>query len=224
MAFKQIKRVWLQFPEAKIKSSEIHKIRGFFSNELHQFDLLHNHDPETGKTLYRYAAIQFKIIDGKFSIITFGDKAVDIFRLLFLQTETAWLEKKQIYFYNRSLDIQSIRLGMTSETNLYEFGSPWIALNQDNFNLFQQMKSQQEREEKLKAILINNIISFCKFVEYTIPDRLVIKLSVRHIPVNLKGESVLGFQGQFMINMELPDYVGLGKSPSRGYGWIRRIM
>lgn len=224
MSYKQIKRLLLQFPEARIIPSEIHKIRGFFSKELRQFDLLHNHDLVTGKSLYRYSAIQFKIIDGIFSIVTYGDPAIEIFRLLFLQNESVWLEKRQIIFYTRYLNIQSVRIGMMQDVNLYEFGSPWIALNQDNYILYKNMSSDQLREEKLKGILINNIISFCKFVEYTIPDRIEIKLRLTHIPVNLKGESVLGFKGQFMTNMELPDYVGLGKSPSRGYGWIHHLM
>ena len=51
----------MRFPEIKVRPAELHKVRGYFSNEYKQYDLLHNHDRETGKSIYRYPAIQFKI-------------------------------------------------------------------------------------------------------------------------------------------------------------------
>jgi hypothetical protein len=32
-----------------------------------------------------------------------------------------------------------------------------------------------------------------------------------------------GFKGTFAVNFELPDYIGLGKSVSRGFGTIKRV-
>jgi hypothetical protein len=32
-----------------------------------------------------------------------------------------------------------------------------------------------------------------------------------------------GFKGMFAVNFELPDYIGLGKSVSRGFGTIKRL-
>lgn len=32
-----------------------------------------------------------------------------------------------------------------------------------------------------------------------------------------------GFKGTFVVNFELPDLIGLGKSVSRGFGTVRRI-
>jgi hypothetical protein len=69
----------LRFPEVNIKPSELHKARGYFGREFKEFDLLHNHNLNTNKVIYRYPAIQFKITDKGFSIFTFGDKAIGIF-------------------------------------------------------------------------------------------------------------------------------------------------
>ena len=37
-------------------------------------------------------------------------------------------------------------------------------------------------------------------------------------PVFLKGVRRVGFKGTSAVNFELPDYIGLGKSESRGFG------
>ncbi|MDD3175568.1 MAG: CRISPR-associated endonuclease Cas6 [Candidatus Nanoarchaeia archaeon] len=34
---------------------------------------------------------------------------------------------------------------------------------------------------------------------------------------------ILAFKGDFKINFILPDYIGLGKSVSRGYGNVRKV-
>ncbi|MGD0951668.1 MAG: CRISPR-associated endonuclease Cas6 [Methanotrichaceae archaeon] len=39
----------------------------------------------------------------------------------------------------------------------------------------------------------------------------------------LKGTSVIGFRGDFMANFMIPDFMGLGKSVSRGFGTIERL-
>lgn len=42
-------------------------------------------------------------------------------------------------------------------------------------------------------------------------------------PVRLKGVGMMGFKGAFAVNFELPDYIDLGKSVSRGFGTIQKV-
>jgi hypothetical protein len=39
----------------------------------------------------------------------------------------------------------------------------------------------------------------------------------------LKSTLVLGFLGSFSVNFEIPDYFGLGKWVSRGFGTIKKV-
>mgnify|MGYP000253421783 CR=1 FL=1 len=39
----------------------------------------------------------------------------------------------------------------------------------------------------------------------------------------LKGVPMLGFLGTFSVNFEIPDYWGIGKSVSRGFGTVKRV-
>jgi hypothetical protein len=40
----------------------------------------------------------------------------------------------------------------------------------------------------------------------------------------LKGKQMMGFKGIFKANFMIPNYLGLGKSVSRGFGTIRRLI
>jgi hypothetical protein len=37
-----------------------------------------------------------------------------------------------------------------------------------------------------------------------------------------KGIPLIGFEGMFQTNFNLPDYFGIGKSVSRGFGTVRK--
>jgi hypothetical protein len=39
----------------------------------------------------------------------------------------------------------------------------------------------------------------------------------------IKGTPFIGFLGLFMVNFTIPDYLGLGKSVSRGFGTVKRV-
>jgi hypothetical protein len=40
---------------------------------------------------------------------------------------------------------------------------------------------------------------------------------------SLKGMPMLGFLGSFSVNFVIPDYWGIGKSVSRGFGTVKRV-
>lgn len=45
----------------------------------------------------------------------------------------------------------------------------------------------------------------------------------KEIPTSLKGTPMLGFLGTFSVNFAIPDYWGIGKSVSRGFGTVKRV-
>jgi hypothetical protein len=49
----------------------------------------------------------------------------------------------------------------------------------------------------------------------------IIKLN--EVSTSLKGTPMLGFLGTFSVNFEIPDYWGIGKSVSRGFGTVKRV-
>ncbi|MCG8642662.1 MAG: DNA repair protein, partial [Desulfobacterales bacterium] len=78
-----MKKATLYFNNIRLKPSQVHKFRGYVGNAFSEHDLIHNHDPATGKPIYRYPLIQFKIIENIPCIIALTDMAVEVFTDIF---------------------------------------------------------------------------------------------------------------------------------------------
>ena len=95
-------------------------------------------------------------------------------------------------------------------------------MSQINYQKYLESKREQRRE-LLRRTLIGNILSASKGLDYVVLDdiRLVIGRLRRH-KCMIKGTPFIGFLGGFMVNFTIPDFIGLGKSVSRGFGTVRR--
>ena len=114
-------------------------------------------------------------------------------------------------------------IGVKGVLHEYEFVNPWMALNQKNHAAYLQ-HTPTEQTAQLEGILINNIISFFKAVGHQEEKRMMVKLALTESrSTSFKDQQLLTFKGRFVLNVQLPDYIGLGKSVSRGFGTIRKI-
>lgn len=216
-----IKTGIMRFPGIIIKPSLLHKVRGYFSRQFAQFDLLHNHEVNSDKVIYRYPAVQFKIHDC-LAVYAYKSDGISVLKELFLDGENIVIEGEVLRVKSKEIEVRELEFGEDKESYVYEFVTPWIALNQENYKDYMSLDTAVKRKEKLHAILVNNIISFCKFAGYTVQDRLIIKSNFKQMNTNLKGKTHVAFTGEFMVNFRLPDLLGLGKSTSRGYGNVLR--
>jgi len=118
---------------------------------------------------------------------------------------------------------QEYLTGVRATLHQYQFLNPWMALNQENHKHYVQM-TPAEQQQKLQKVLINNIISFFKAVGHQETETMMVSVQVQPPKfAGFKDQKLLTFMGGFVSNVRLPDYIGLGKSVSRGYGTIRKI-
>ncbi len=208
-----------------LKPSQIHKFRGFVGNLFKDHDLVHNHDLTTGKPIYRYPLIQFKLIDDLPAIIAITDRAVSIFAEIFMKLDKIIIEDTVISVFEKELKIEEVEFGYSDEIFMYEFASPWIGLNQKNFIKYNDA-GREEKNEMLKRVMTGNVLSMAKYLDCWLSKDQKIKIDhkLEEIKVNLKGKSMTAFTGIFKTNFCLPDYLGLGKSVSRGFGAVRRMI
>ena len=221
-----MKKATLYFNDIRLTPFQIHKFRGYVGNVFAEHDLIHNHDTETGKHIYRYPLIQFKIIDKVPCIIALTDKAVQVFTEIFISLDEIDIEGHKIPVSEKNFKIETVDFGFSMETFMYKFLSPWIALNQKNYSVFKKMNDQEEKKDLLKRILTGNILSMAKYLGCRLgPDqRIQSDLNFRQSKTTLKGKSMIGFEGMFKTNFQLPDYSALGKSVSRGFGCIKKCI
>ena len=220
-----MKKATLSFSNVNLRASQIHKFRGFIGNFFKNHDLIHNHDLKTGKPIYRYPLIQFKVIDKKPAIIAITDRAVSIFSEIFMKLDKIIIEDTVIPVFEKNLKIEEVEFGYSDEIFMYEFVSPWIGLNQKNFIKYNNA-GREEKNEMLKRVMTGNILSMAKYLDCWLLKNQKIKIDIKlkETKVNLKGKSMTAFNGIFKTNFCLPDYLGLGKSVSRGFGAIRMVI
>lgn len=220
-----MKKATLSLNNVMLKPSQTHKFRGYIGNVFADYDLIHNHDPVSGKYLYRYPLIQFKIINNTPTIVALTDKAVALFVDVLMDIEQIAVNEIVIPVYEKDLKVEEVEFGYADEQFMYEFKSPWIALNQKNYQKFKK-SDHDEQKFLLSRILTGNIISMAKYLDYTLEhdQRIKTTLQIKQKTVTLKGNRVLGFTGYFKTNFHLPDDLGLGKSVSRGFGNVALMI
>ncbi|MDL2122709.1 MAG: DNA repair protein [Deltaproteobacteria bacterium] len=220
-----MKKATLSFSNVNLRASHIHKFRGFIGNFFKNHDLIHNHDLKTGKPIYRYPLIQFKLIDKTPAIIAITDKAVSIFSEIFMKLDKIIIEDTVIPVFEKDLKVEEVEFGYSDEIFMYEFASPWIGLNQKNFKKYNEA-DREEKNEMLKRVITGNILSMSKYLDCWLSkdQKIKIDIKLKEIKVNLKGKSMTGFNGIFKTNFLIPDYLGIGKSVSRGFGAVRRVI
>ena len=220
-----MKKATLSFSNVNLRASHIHKFRGFIGNLFKNHDLIHNHDLKTGKPIYRYPLIQFKLIDKTPAIIAITDRAVNIFSEIFMKLDEIVIEDTVIPVFEKDLTIEEVEFGYSDEIFMYAFSSPWIGLNQKNFKKYNEAGGN-EKNRILERAMTGNILSMAKHLDCWLSENQKIKINhkLKEIKVNLKGKSMTAFNGIFKTNFLLPDYLGIGKSVSRGFGAMRRMI
>ncbi|MGB9498224.1 MAG: CRISPR-associated endonuclease Cas6 [Dissulfuribacterales bacterium] len=220
-----MKKSTLLLDNIRLNPSQIHKFRGFVGNLFLEHDLIHNHD-KTGKPIYRYPLIQFKLIDKTPAIIAVTEPAIRIFSEIFMNMNEINIDGVVIPVFEKNLKVEDVEFGYSNETYVYEFTSPWIGLNQTNFKKYAGIKNREDRENILRKSLIGNILSMSKFLNHWLePDQHIkVEMKLSEKPLNLKAKRMIGFTGIFKTNFAIPDFLGIGKSVSRGFGVVKKIL
>ena len=88
--------------------------------------------------------------------------------------------------------------------------------------MFSSLESLQEKCAFLERLLVGNILSFAKGVGIFFDSE--VEASIVDIEMmgqyKFKNVNMLGFDVVFSTNVSLPQYVGLGKGVSLGFGMI----
>lgn len=204
-----------------LNKKDIDKIRGYFGRLFWENALAHQHKPNGG-FIYTYPRVQYKIIKGACILIGFNE-GTEIVRKTFFDLSALDIGGNWDQITSKCLESYKANFSETDKKHYYTFITPWLALNEKNYEEYQKHGTWSKRELLLQKILIGNIISIAKSLKYTISKPIQAELqNINEVPTKLKQIPMLGFYGQFTVNFEIPDYFGIGKSVSRGFGTILR--
>lgn len=207
--------------DTEFQSWEIPALRGAIVDKVGRENILfHNHLNEG--FLYKYPLIQYKTINKRPAILCL-DQGVDEIHKYFEQKD--W----SVLIGDRQMEMKIYRLNLNQFTMQvwdkdYHYNiRNWIALNQENIHKYNGLENLSERVGFLEKTLTGNIISFAKGIDWDV-DRQI-KVHIKNMglprPVKLKGKTMLGFNLEFSSNVFLPNYIGLGKAVSTGFGVVK---
>ncbi|MEX2592175.1 MAG: CRISPR-associated endonuclease Cas6 [Anditalea sp.] len=210
----------IRFTEISLQTRDAHKLRGYFGEYFkEQSPLLHNHY-EDGTARYKYPLVQYKVIDHVPMLLGLNDGA-ELLTSLFLKIHELELAGTTYPIYSKNISQQNVETGIIDELMAYKFVNHWMALNSDNYKEYLGLTAE-EQQAKLNRVLRNNILSFFKGVGVWLEDKIMVKGNFTPRSSNFKDNKMMVFEGEFVSNVSIPDYAGIGKSVSRGFGVVKR--
>lgn len=211
----------LKFNQPLNQKIEAKDLRGAIANRNRDKSLFHQHKAN-GDPIYKYPLVQYKIIKGEGFLVGLNEGAKAITSLEILKEEFELCGEKYMLLQNE-LKFHSNLIEIKKKFLPYHFFSPWLALNEKNYERYKDSNSR-EQIQLLKKILIGNILSMAKGLEYVVTAEIKVQnLRLKIQDVKVKDIKMIGFTGDFEVNFNLPDYIGLGKMVSRGFGTIKKL-
>jgi hypothetical protein len=185
--------------------------------------LFHNHIDDHS-FIYRYPLIQYKVTDKKASMICLAEATDDIHYLLKQKKFDFRIGKETLDYEIDDVRLKYERIQTWDETFIYNIHN-WMALNQDNYREYQNLGSLIERMSFLEQLLEKHIRIFMEAMGAEEPVPLKVNLQEIKGDKHIEYKDVfhLTFSLNFTCNLSIPNYVGLGKGVSVGFGIVKQL-
>ena len=206
----------------EISQHEIPLFRGAINHLLeNKFILFHNHDGD--KLRYSYPLIQYKQIKDKAAIVCIGKGTESILDLFQLGNIQLLLGNNEIEMYIKSIHIDQVQIGYLEKEKYYKLRN-WLPLNSDNYEVYQGMEDMVSKIQLLERILVGNILSLFKGIGIHADQQISLHITdiTAQQMVYYKRVKLMSFDIEFKANVSLPQYIGIGKNASIGYGTLTK--
>jgi len=207
-----------------IATREIPLLRGAMIRATGGSSLFYHNHTGADRLRYAYPLVQYKRIGGQAAIVFIGngvDAAADYFSS---NTVEITLGERQTLLELQHADAHTTLINIWDDVFTYSIRK-YLPLNQHNYATYQQTDGLTDRLAIIESALTGGILSFAKGVGIHVGDRISLKITAMQEPRQYvyKGVKMLGFDLEFKTNISLPDYIGLGKGSSLGFGMIKRM-
>ncbi len=206
----------------ELKHEELSKFRGAVIDAANCSSVLfHNHIDDGFR--YSYPLIQYKRIGGCAALVCIGDGTEAIGEFFSNANFDVSLGDRKMHLEVANVDARQFI--MQCWDDMFEYSlRKWMPLNQENYRKYIMLDSIVEKTEMLESLLTANILSFAKGLGISLEKPVSVNFTgiESHRTYLYKGVKMMGFDIDFKCNVSLPDFVGLGKGVSLGYGMVAR--
>ena len=219
----------------KVRYLKIRFAQNVFPNEIPRFraaviektqresSLFHNHKSDK-EYLYRYPLIQYKVTHKKASIICLNQGADDIHYLLQKRDLDLRIGNKTLPFEIEDINMHFHQIQTWDKRFHYSLLN-WLPLNQKNHAIYSELKTETEKINMLNKILTGNLLSLAKGIQWFVEDKLVVEITqIKQVrELEFKRRKLMAFTLNFKSNVSLPNYLGVGKGSSVGFGVVKQF-
>jgi hypothetical protein len=205
-----------------IQQQEIEFFRGAVIHSLPSSDtLFHNHLQNGFR--FSYPLIQYKRIASKAAILCFNEGTESIGSLLANHHHEIKIGDRIEMLQISKVSAFDYQIQLWEPMFRYHIRK-WLPLNQENFEEYSRLESMAEKCLFLENILTGNILSFAKGLRIFFDKQVVCKiLQLENSTLTTyKGVKMNRFDAVFSCNVSIPDFAGLGKGVSIGYGMVTK--
>lgn len=185
--------------------------------------MFHNHDEE-GNDIYRYPRVQYKRIHAKAAIVGVKDGIEAINELFSAGNHIYKIGKREVEMHIESLKAYDNEIGFCDSPLPYRLLN-WLPLNSKNYREYQSKEGLADKISFLEDILTGNLLSFFSSIGYHVEEQIkptITEIKAQRI-VTYKHVKLMAFDIEFKVNLTLPQYIGIGKSASVGFGTLTKI-
>ena len=181
--------------------------------------LFHNHIDDGFR--YSYPLIQYKRIGGCAALVCIGDGTEAIGEFFSNANFDVSLAGRNVHL--EVVNVDARQFIMQCWDDMFEYSlRKWMPLNQENYTQYMALDTLVDRTKMLESLLTANIISMAKGLGISLEKQVLVSLTSieGERKYKYKGIKMQCFDVEFKCNVSLPDFVGLGKGVSLGFGMV----
>ena len=206
-----------------LRPIEIPEFRGAVISKVpKELTLFHNHLEDRFR--FSYPLIQYKSIGGKAAIVCIGEGTNEIAGFFNAANFKLRVGEREEDFIVDNVWANQWLL-QTWNDSFYYSVKRWLPLNKTNYSVFTSAEGIIEKTQLLESILIGNILSMSKGLNHRFAESLSCSITSIDNPwlYKHKGVKLQGFDIICKTNVYIPDFIGIGKGASMGFGMIKQI-
>ncbi len=217
----KIRVLRIEFDET-LRPFEISEFRGAVIEKVGRSNIIFNNHLDDTKYKYGYPLIQYKSIHNRPTMMCINDGVDEIHHFFNQKNWDLKINDRilNLTLYNLHLKQYNIQVW----ENMFDYSIiRWLPLNQRNHDEYRKLDGLIEKTAFLEKILIGNILSFAKGIKWTVDKQIKVKITdiTKINTVKVKETRREAFDAVFKTNVFLPDYMGLGKNVTRGFGIVK---
>lgn len=213
-----------------LANNEVTMLRGAVMKAMENTEntlLFHNHT-DAEEFRQRYPLIQYKSLFGRAAIMGVQEGIDSLMHFANNLGDSLRIGEEERPLRIREVLREETFVGVSEIETEYSL-SRWLALNSENVQSFAKLERKNDRDgqrELLERILTGNILSTCKGLEIFFDQKINVHITdwEQLRSEYVKGAKMQVFDVKFKCNVVLPQYIGLGKLSSKGYGILTKKL